>query len=325
MKPTRALAAAALCATLLYGSALAAPDSPVAAKDGQVYTLEDLGIYFLRMLGKDGLLDYLQSMVVYQEGLKQGLKPTDTEISEFVQKTMGPEVYAQFKQLFSEKSVRQLIEYTIVNSKYEDWLRKKVRTEKKITVTEAEAKEYFLSHISEFHLPEGVYLSIISVDNKTQADAVLDRIDKGEDFNAVAGEVNMDAKMRAARGEIGTYRKGDGLPQPLEDSAFKLKDGQHSAIIKGQNYHILFCHKRIPEVSPEFEEIKEQLQQDMIEAKIDPYYNEEMDKLMARELPRFEIKAELFQPGDSPAQSPVKSAPKTGGSGVKPGSKAGEP
>lgn len=325
MRSIRRIIALAAAAALLSGTALAAPESPVAAKDGQVYTLEDLSIYFLRMLGKDGLLDFLQSMVVYQEGLRQGLKPTDAEISEFVQKTMGPEVYAQFKQLFTERSVRQLIEYTLVNSKYEDWLRKKIRTEKKITVTEAEAKEYFLSHISEFHLPEGVYLSIISVDNKTQADAVLERIDKGEDFNAVAGEVNMDAKMRAARGEIGTYRKGDGLPQPLEDAAFKLRDGQHSAIIKGQNYHILYCHKRIPEVSPQFEEIREQLQQDMIEAKIDPYYNEEMDKLMARELPRFEIKAELFKPGESGVPAGARPAAKSGGSGVKPGSKAGEP
>jgi hypothetical protein len=49
-----------------------------------------------------------------------------------------------------------------------------------------------------------------------------------------------------------------------------------------------------------------------------------MDKLMARELPRFEIKAELFKPGDVPAGiKPAK--PASGGSGVKPGSKAGEP
>jgi foldase protein PrsA len=314
MHALRAAAALLIAAALLFGSAVAAPETPVATKDGQVYTLEDLNIYFLRMLGKDGLLDFLQSMVVYQEGLKQGLKPTDAEITDFVQKTMGSEVYGQFKQLFVEGSVRQLIEYTIVNGKYEEWLRKKLRTEKKITVTEAEAKEYFLSHISEFHLPDGVYLSIISVDNKTQADAVVARLDKGEDFNAVAGEVNMDSKMRAARGEIGTYRKGDGLPQPIEDAAFKLKDGQHSAIIKGQNFHIVFCHKRIPEVSPDFEEVKEQLQKDMIEAKIDPSYNEEMDKLMARELPRFDIKADLFKPGDTdggmkPSAKPAPKAP----------------
>jgi parvulin-like peptidyl-prolyl isomerase len=310
-----ALAAAIIAAVLFGAEAQAAPDSPVASKGGVTYTLEDLQVYFLRMMGKDGLLDFLQSMVVYQEGIKQGLKPTDAEVNDFVQKIMGADVYAQFKQLFSERAVRQMIEYNIVNSKYEGWLRKKLRTDNKITVTEKEASDYFLGHIDEFHLPAGVYISIISVDNKTQAEAVAARLKAGENFNDVAGEVNMDPKMRAARGEIGTYRKGEGLPQPLEDAAFQLRDGQASGIIKGQNYHIIFCHRVIPEVSPKFEEVKEQLMQDMVEAKVDPLYNDSMDELMARELPAFDIKAALFKPEDQPA--------KPAASGTKPAAKPG--
>jgi foldase protein PrsA len=308
------LCAMVLAFTLLTGAALAADSTPVASKDGTSFTLEDLNIYWLRNLGKDGLLDFFQTMVVYQEGLKQNLKPTDQEVSDFINKTMGQDIYTQFKQLYSERAVHQLVEYTLVTAKYETWMRDKLRKEKNITVTEQEANQYFLEHIDQFHKPEGVWISIISVDNQTQADAVIARLDKGENFNDVAGEVNMDANMRAVRGEIGMYRKGDGLPDPLEKAAFALAEGQHSAVIKGQNFHIVFCHKHYPEVAPAFADVKEYLMQDMVEQKIDPFYIDTLNALMERELPRFNIQASLFRPDEepkvaAPAAAQAKPAP----------------
>ncbi len=289
---------AAAAALVLVVPAFAAPQTPVASKDGSTYTVEDLSIYWLRNLGKDGLLDFLQTMVVYQEGIKQNLRPSDAEIDEFIDTTMGRDIYAEFTQLFSERAVRQLVEYTLVTSEYELWLRDKILRDRNITVTEDEAEDYFLENIDLFHLPEGVYISLISVDNQTQAEAVRTRLQNGENFNDIAGEVNMDSQMRAVRGELGVYRRGDGLPQPIEDAAFALSPGQYSEIVKGSNYHIVYCHQRNPEVSPSFEEIKEELMLEMVEGKIDPYYLDELNALMAREVPRFTIQADLFRPED---------------------------
>jgi parvulin-like peptidyl-prolyl isomerase len=285
---------------LMMAAFLAAPmvasASPVASKDGATYSMDDLSLYWLRNLGKDGLLDFLQTMVVYQEGLKQGLAPTQGDINDFVDDTMGRDIYNEFVQLFDETAVRQLVEYTLVTSDYELWLRDKVRRDRNITVTEDEARSFFLETIDEFHLPEGVWLSIISVVNRVQGDEVLRRLGNGEDFNDIAGEVNMDAQMRAARGELGIYRRGDGLPEPLEEAAFNLREGQYSNIIQGTNFHIVMCHKRYAEISPTFEEVKEDLMLDLVEAKIDPYYLDELNVLMASEMPRFTILAELFKP-----------------------------
>jgi len=285
-----------ILALILVQPARAAGESPVATKEGVTFTLDDLNIYWLRNLGKDGLLDFFQTMVVYQEGLKQGLRPTQQEMTDFVDKTMGRDVYTQFKLLYPEKSVNQLLEYTIVTSKYETWLRDKIRREKNIKVTEDEANKFFLENIDQFHLPEGAHLSIISVDNETAAQAVLSRLQAGEDFGSIAAEVNMDPQMRAVRGELGSYRRGEGLPKPLEDAAFSLGEGQFSGIIKGSNFHIVYCHRRYPEVSPTFDQIKTQLMVDLVEAKIDPYYIDALNDLMAVELPKFNIDAELFRP-----------------------------
>ena len=287
---------AVLAALATAPCAFAASETAIAQKDGMTFTVEDLSAYWLRNLGKDGLLDFFQMMTVYQEGLKEGLAPTEAERSEFIEKTMSRDIFNQFKQLFSEKSINQLVDYTIVTSKYETWLREKIAREQSIMVTEEDARSYFFANVSQFQLPEGVYLSIISVDNRPQAEAVLERLKKGENFNDVAGEVNMDTEMRAARGEIGPYRKGDGLPQPIEDAAFQLAPNQYSDIIKGQNYHIVFVQQRLPEVSPGFDDVKEELQIDLREARIDPFYIDAINKLMERELPRFNIQAELFRP-----------------------------
>jgi parvulin-like peptidyl-prolyl isomerase len=294
----RTIATSVILALLIAAAtpAAAAWDSPVASKDGTTFTVEDLSIYWLRNLGKDGLLDFFQTMAVYQEGLRQGLKPTVEETEEFITERMDPLVYEQFSQLYSQQALDQLVEYTIVTSKYETWLRDKILREKNISVTEEEARQYFLNNIDQFHLPEGVYISLISVDNQSQANAVVERLRQGENFNDIASEVNLDPELRAVGGELGPYRKGDGLPEPLEQAALALQEGQYSEIIKGTNYHIVYCHKRYAQVNPTFEEIRDDLIQEMVQAEIDPYYVDELNALMQREMPRFCIMAELFRP-----------------------------
>jgi len=278
--------------------AQAAPDTPIATKGTATYTLEDLCIYWLRNLGKDGLLDFLQTMVVYQEGKRQGLAPTQQEIDDFINNTMGRDIYDEFRQLYSDRAVRQLVDYTLVTSEYEQWMRDKIRREQNITVTESEAHDFFLNNIEMFHTPEGAYLSLISVKSQAEAEEVLRRLRNGENFNDIAGEVNMDPQMRAAKGELGIYNRGDGLPKALEDAAFNLRENQYSDIIKGTNYHIVMCHKKYPESSPSFDEVKEDLMLDLVEAKIDPFYVDALNELMAREMPNFDIAADLFKPDE---------------------------
>lgn len=278
--------------------ALAGSDTQVASKDGVAYTIEDVNVYWLSNLGANGLKDFIATMTVYQEGIKRGLRPTKVEIDSFIDDDMGRDFYNEFKQLYSERAVRQFVEYTLVTSKYEIWLRDKISREQNVSVTQSEARDFFLSNIELFHVPEQVYISIISVENQAQADAVLTRLSGGEDFNVIAAETNMDPQMRAASGELGVYRRGEGLPEPLEEAAFQLQPNQYSRIIKGTNYHIVFCHKRYEDVSPSFDDIKDDLMLELVEAKIDPFYQDELNLLLGTELPRFTILADLFKPED---------------------------
>ena len=55
----------ALLITAVFATgALASPESPIVSKDGSTFKLEDVSLYYLRNLGKDGLLDFLQTLVI---------------------------------------------------------------------------------------------------------------------------------------------------------------------------------------------------------------------------------------------------------------------
>jgi hypothetical protein len=290
-----------LAVGLLSQPVAAADTSPVAAKDGKTFLLEDINIYWLRNLGSEGLRAFFEDMVLYQAGLTQNLKPTEAEMKDYIDNVMGSATYQQFLQLYSERAVRQLVEVTLVSRKYETFLRDKIRREKSLTVTEAEARDFFLKNIDLYHLPEGAYLSIISVDSKQKADQVIQRLKNGENFSDIAAQANMDKALRDVKGELGLYRKGDGwLPKPLEDAGLALQTGQYSNVIEGQYFHILFCHQRSPEVSPAFTDVKDRLMQDLLEDKIDPHYFDAINELMKKEMPRFNIQAALFRPEDAP-------------------------
>jgi hypothetical protein len=69
----------------------------------------------------------------------------------------------------------------------------------------------------------------------------------------------------------------------------------------------VFCHERAPEVSPSFADVKDRLMQDLLEQKIAPFYDDAINTLMAREMPRFQIQADLFRP-DEQAAKPAKPA-----------------
>ena len=74
---------------------------------------------------------------------------------------------------------------------------------------------------------------------KAQAEAVLKRIKKGEDFAKLAGEFGSDS-TKASGGDLGWFGKGQMVPE-FEEAAFALeKDQLGQELVKTQyGYHIV--------------------------------------------------------------------------------------
>lgn len=83
-----------------------------------------------------------------------------------------------------------------------------------------------------------VHCAHILVKSEKDAQAVVERLGKGEKFANVAGEVSL-CPSRKRGGDLGTFTRGR-MVREFEQAAFALQKGQTSGIVKTQfGYHII--------------------------------------------------------------------------------------
>lgn len=117
---------------------------------------------------------------------------------------------------FSESDFRKLVRYQL--------LREKLLEQFKADVPKT-AEQIWARHIL--------------VADEATANAVLARIQKGEDFGKVAAEVSTDTASQAVNGDLGWFGKGV-MDTDFENAAFALSIGQISQPVKSQfGYHII--------------------------------------------------------------------------------------
>jgi peptidyl-prolyl cis-trans isomerase C len=91
--------------------------------------------------------------------------------------------------------------------------------------------------------------------------AVIARLNKGEDFVKVAGEVTEDPSGKANGGDLGYFTKEQMVPE-FAEAAFKLNKGQISAPVKTQfGWHVIKLEDKRVKQPPTFEEVKPQIEQ----------------------------------------------------------------
>jgi parvulin-like peptidyl-prolyl isomerase len=112
----------------------------------------------------------------------------------------------------------------------------------------------------------------IVLNNQRTADEVW-RIcrDKGSNpihFGQMAAQYSVDAGAKYLQGDVPPIQKHGGR-QLLEDQAFALKDGEMSGIIQvGDKFVILLCLGRTDPIQKKFEEVKQDIYEDLYEKKL---------------------------------------------------------
>ncbi len=96
---------------------------------------------------------------------------------------------------------------------------------------------------------------------KTQAEAVimLDRLNKGEDWSAVAADVSLDTSNKDNGGDLGWFSRGR-MVKEFEDAAFGLEEGKISDPVETQfGWHIIqiIGHKTFPLAESDYQTTKE--------------------------------------------------------------------
>ncbi len=120
---------------------------------------------------------------------------------------------------------------------------------------------------------------------KAKIEAVIARLNKGEDFATVAKEVTEDPSGKANGGDLGYFTKEQMVPE-FADVAFKLDKGQISGLVKTQfGWHVIKVEDKRMKPPPKFDEVKQQIEQYVVrkaqadlvtklrgEAKVEKFY-----------------------------------------------------
>ncbi|MCX8033945.1 MAG: peptidyl-prolyl cis-trans isomerase [Thermodesulfovibrio sp.] len=145
-------------------------------------------------------------------------------------------------------------------------------------VTEKDAKDYYEKNKDQFIKPTEVRLSQIVVKTDEEAKKVYERVDKGEDFAKIAKELSKDEKTKASGGDMGFFKKGQLDPQ-IENLAFSLRKGQVSPPVNRKDGLYIFKVTDVKGTPVEFEQIKQQLTEQLKAKKQQDWFNSYIDDL----------------------------------------------
>jgi peptidyl-prolyl cis-trans isomerase C len=128
-------------------------------------------------------------------------------------------------------------------------------------LTDEVLKKAYDESIKSFKAEDQVRARHILVPTKEEADKLLARIKKGEDFAALAKEASKDGSASSG-GDLGFFGKGQ-MVKPFEEAAFGLKMGEVSkAPVQSQfGWHLIKVEERKPSTPPSFEESKAELKE----------------------------------------------------------------
>jgi foldase protein PrsA len=190
------------------------------------------------LLKADVLNELIDEKVMINRADKLGISVGDGELKKRIEEIKKDYPDEGFKEIFKGRE-----------SYYRTWkeeLRKRLILEKlihqevtpQITVTDEEILSYIKSHAKEGISKERVRISQILLPDREKADAVLERLNNGEDFDKVAKEVSTDSEAEK-EGDMGFFSRGV-LPEALDRVVFSLSPGKISKVVETPyGYHIV--------------------------------------------------------------------------------------
>jgi len=249
----------------------AGPNSTVVAKvNGEAITKDELYALLLEQAGQQGLNLLLAQKIVDLEAKKEKISISEQEIQ-----TALEEYYANYggEENFKEILALSGSSLTKVKENLAHTLKLKKLLEPRITVTEAEVKDFFEANKKDFAQEEQVKASHILVETEKEAKALKARLEKGEDFAKLAREFSKDTGTKDKGGALGFFGR-KVMAAEFEKAAFALKAGEISAPVQTEyGYHLIKVEEKRAAAEPNFEKSKEEIEEYLFNQKLQQEYN----------------------------------------------------
>lgn len=194
---------------------------------------------------------------------------------------------------FTEKDLKIYIEHQIILNKLFDEMTKD------ITSTSEDVEKYYQDNKEEFFEPEQLRARNIVVKTEEEAKAIIERLNKGEDFAQLAVQLSIDPTAKENQGDIGFFDKDASLVEEFKDAAFQLEVGEYTKVPVQSvfGYHIIKIEDRIEDHQRTFDEVKEDLEERFVMEEKNQKFSIYVDEL------REKAKIEKLLPESKPEEN----------------------
>jgi peptidyl-prolyl cis-trans isomerase SurA len=251
------------------------------------------------------IVQAVDDMLLVQRARELGYKMSDDQYQKFIE-NLKADNHLQDDAAFNKALAEQgLTKEQLKKNLEEGYLRQAVQQSEIMShaqMTDQEARQYYATHQAEFMMPAKVVLREILVAVPTEsasgqtsfnagldeaarakANAIHDRLAKGEDFATVAAEVS-DSPSKATGGVIGEVNVND-MSDALRPLVDVLKPGDITPPIRTQRgYQILKLDSRSAEQPKPFDDVREAIGQKIYEQRVDGETQKYLDKVRAQAL-----------------------------------------
>ena len=153
---------------------------------------------------------------------------------------------------------------------------------KGIDVSVEEAKEFYESNKAMFGKGETVQAKHILVDSEEKAKEIFAAIEKGETTFEEAAKAHSSCPSKEKGGDLGEFGKGQ-MVKEFEDAAFAAEIGKVTDPVKSQfGYHLIKVEKHNEPETKSFEEVKDEVANQLLQQKNAAAFNAKLDELKAK-------------------------------------------
>ncbi|MDO4617047.1 MAG: peptidylprolyl isomerase [Lachnospiraceae bacterium] len=148
-----------------------------------------------------------------------------------------------------------------------------------IEISDEEAKKYYDVAVSQFRTPEQVHARHILVDSREKADEIREKILSGEISFEDAAKEHSTCPSKADGGSLGYFGHGQ-MVQEFDEAAFAAEIGQVTEPVQTQfGYHLIKVEDKKEAGEQPFEEVKNQIIQQMAEQRKNEVYFAKVQEL----------------------------------------------
>jgi peptidyl-prolyl cis-trans isomerase C len=233
----------------------------------------------LKQLQRDVLINLIRREVGVQEGRRQGIEVSASDVDQRIAAIRRRAPYASaYAEALRDSGISDL---EMQRQTEKDIVVKRLiesNVSVGLEVTPEDVRYYYDSNPQYFTEPERVHLRHLLLKVPEDADAaakqrlreqmetILQRLQFGEEFAALAMEFSDDTSAPQG-GDIGFLARKE-LPEAIADAAFGLQPGEFSETVSTDlGFHLVLLVERQPELRTPFEDVREAISRDLLRRK----------------------------------------------------------